>query len=72
MRVLNFSFFLKLERIVIYGMFVLVITFFSPSCLGHEIAKEPSGLQIKLQPVYHTRWSLRTVSLIAKRQAGKL
>ena len=51
---------------------VIVITFFSPSCLGQETAKGPIGLRVKLQSVYHTRWSLCAVPLIAERQAGRL
>ena len=30
------------------------------------------GLRVKPPPVYHTRWRLHTVPLIAERQAGKL
>ena len=52
--------------------FVIVITFYSPSCLGQETAKGPFGLRVKLPPVYHTRQRLHTVPLIAERQAGKL
>ena len=33
------------------GLHVIVITFYSPSCLGHETAKGPFGLQVKLPPV---------------------
>ena len=52
---------------------VIVITFYSPSCLGQEIAKGPCGLQAATcPPVYHTRRRLGTVPLIADRQAGKL
>ena len=50
----------------------IVITFYSPTCLGPETAKGPFGLRVKLPPVYHTRWRLHTVPLIAERQAGKL
>ena len=50
----------------------IVITFYSPSCLGQETAKGPFGLRVKLPPVYHTRQRLHTVPLIAERQAGKL
>ena len=31
---------------------VVVITFYSPSCLGQETAKEPFGLRVKLPPVH--------------------
>ena len=51
---------------------VIVITFYSPSCLGQETAKGPFGLRDKLPPVYHTRRRLHTVPLIAEHQAGKL
>ena len=38
---------------------VIVITFYSPSCLGQETAKAPFGLRVKLTPPlftsYHTR-----------------
>ena len=51
---------------------VIVITFYSPSCLGQETAKGPFGLRVKLPPVYHTRRRLHTVPLIAEHQAGKL
>ena len=51
----------------------ITITFCWPSCLGHETAKGPFGLRIKLQPVYLddggfmlTRCPLFTV----ERQAG--
>ena len=49
---------------------VIVITFYSPSCLGQETAKGPFGFRVKLPPVYHTRRRLHTVPLIAERQAG--
>ena len=32
------------------GRFVIVITFYSPSCLGQETAKGPFGLRVKLPP----------------------
>ena len=51
---------------------VIVITFYSPSFLGLETEKEPFGLRVKSPPVYHSRWRLHTVALIAERQAGKL
>ena len=54
---------------------VIVITFYSPSCLGQETAKGPFGLRVKLPPappVYPTRRRLHTVPLFAERQAGKL
>ena len=31
---------------------VIVITFYSPSCLGQETAKGPFGLRVKLPPVH--------------------
>ena len=31
---------------------VIVITFYSPSCLGQETAKGPSGLRVKLPPAH--------------------
>ena len=50
----------------------IVITFYSPSCLGQEIAKGLFGLKrVKLPPVYHTRRRLHTVPLTAKRQTTK-
>ena len=54
------------------GIVIIVITFYSPSCLGQETAKGPFGLRVKLPPVYHTRRRLHAVPLIAERQAGKL
>ena len=51
---------------------VIVITFYSPSCLGQETAKGPFGLRVKLPPVFLTRRKLQSVSLIAEHQAGKL
>ena len=51
---------------------VIVITFYSPSCLGQETVKGPFGLRVKLPPVYHSRRRLHTLPLIAERQAGKL
>ena len=52
--------------------FVIVITFYSGSCLGKEKAKGPFGLWVKLPHVYHAGRRFHTVPLIAKRQAGKL
>ena len=34
----------------IVGKIVIVITFYSPSCLGQETAKGPFGLRVKLPP----------------------
>ena len=31
---------------------VIVITFYSPSCLGQETAKGPFGLRVKLRPAH--------------------
>ena len=31
---------------------VIVITFYSPSCLGQEIAKGPFGLRVQLPPAH--------------------
>ena len=39
---------LQFPKIVI----VIVITFYSPSCLGQETAKGPFGLQVKLPPAH--------------------
>ena len=55
-----------------HAIIVIVITFYSPSCLGQETAKGPFGLRVKLPPVYHTRRRLQTVPSNAERQAGKL
>ena len=57
---------------VVLAPLVVVIRFYSPSCLGQETAKGPFGLRVKLPPVNHTRWRLHTVHVIAERQAGKL
>ena len=54
------------------GQVVIVITVYTPSCLGQETAKEPFDLRVKLPPVDHTRQRLRRVHLIVERQAGKL
>ena len=57
---------------------IIVITLlYSLSRLGQDIAKGSSGLRVKLPPahlysVYHSRWSLYNVPLIAERLAGKL
>ena len=58
-------------------IFVIVITFYSPSCLGQETWKGSFGLGVKLspatcRPAYQTRawWRLYTVPLIAECQAG--
>ena len=51
---------------------VIVITFYSPTCLGQETAKGPFGIRVKLPPVFHTRRKLQSVPLIAEHQAGKL
>ena len=32
--------------------YVIVITFYSPSCLGQETAKGPFGLRVKLPPAH--------------------
>ena len=37
-----------------YSVGLTVITFYSPSCLGLEIAKGPFGLRVKLPPMYTT------------------
>ena len=49
--------------------------FDSPSYLGQETAKGPFGLPSQAAtcpPVYHTRWRLHTVPLIAERQASNI
>ena len=54
---------------------VIVITFYSPNCLGQETAKGPFGLRVKLPPAHlcTTHGGSFTLSLlIAERQAGKL
>ena len=35
-----------------YSIGLIVITFYSPSCLGLETAKGPFGLRVKLLPTY--------------------
>ena len=40
--------------------FVIVITFYSLSCLGQKTAMGLFGLRVKLPPVHHTRWKLHT------------
>ena len=45
---------------------VIVIAFYSPSCLGQETAKRLFGLRVKLPPVYHMRWRLQTVPFNAE------
>ena len=55
--------------------FEIVITFYSPSCLGQETAKESFSLRVKLPPAHlsTTHGGGFTLSLfIAERQAGKL
>ena len=55
--------------------FVIVITFYSPSCLGQETAKGRFGLRVKLPPAHlsTTQGGGFTLSLLnAERQAGKL
>ena len=39
-------------RSAIKGTVVIVITFYSPSCLGQETAKGPFGLRVKLPPAH--------------------
>ena len=51
---------------------IIIIAFYSPSCLGQETAEEPFGLRVKLPPVYNTPWIFHTVPLIAGLQTGKL
>ena len=54
---------------------VIVITFYSPSCLGQETAKGPFGLRVKLPPAHlsTTHGGGFTLSLFnVERQAGKL
>ena len=56
-------------------LFIIVIIFYSPSCLGQETAKGPfrsSSQAATCPPVGYTRWRLHTVPLIAESQAGKL
>ena len=54
------------------GFVIVIITFYSPSCLVRETAKRPFGLRVKLPPVYQTPCRLHTVPLISERQAKKL
>ena len=63
---------LVLVLIQVFLIPVIVITFYSPGCLGQETAKELFGLPVKLLPVHHTQPRLHTVPVIAERQAGKL
>ena len=35
-----------------WDIIVIVITFYSPSCLGQETAKGPFGLRVKLPPAH--------------------
>ena len=42
----------KNKRFFYKKMYVIVITFYSPSCLGQETAKGPFGLQVKLPPAH--------------------
>ena len=50
----DFAFYAVLTtRWRIVQCFVIVITFYSPSCIGQETAKVPFGLRVKLPPVYH-------------------
>ena len=49
-----------------------VITFYSHIALARDQRRDLSGLRVKLPPVYHTRWRLHVLPLIAKRKAGKL
>ena len=54
---------------------VIVITFFSPSCLGQETAKGPFDLRVELQPANLSTTHGRGFTLsffVAERQAGKL
>ena len=37
---------------VIESVIVIVITFYSPSCLGQETAKGPFGFRVKLPPAH--------------------
>ena len=68
----------KNSRVWICGPFLLsiVITFYSPTKLawpGDSEGTFRSSSQAATCPsVYHTRWRLHTVPLIAERQAGKL
>ena len=52
--------------------FVIVITFYSPSCLGQETAKGLFGLRVELPPVDLALRKLHAVPLIAERKAAKL
>ena len=57
-----------------YAFFVIVITFYSPGCIGQEREGtfRSSSQAATCPPVSYTRWRLHTVPLIAERQAGKL
>ena len=54
------AFLMQFLLIIIQPWNVIVITFYLPSCLGQETVKGPFGLQVKLPPVYHTRWRIHT------------
>ena len=61
----------------LFSLIVIVITFYSPSCLGQETTKGPFGLRVKLPLAHlsttHGRGFTQSLSaLIAERQAGKL
>ena len=39
-------------QLIVIDVIVIVITFYSPSCLGQETAKGPFGLRVKLPPAH--------------------
>ena len=56
--------------------FVIVITFYSPSCLGQETAKGPFGLLVKLPPAHLSTthgggFTLSLLMLNVKQESGE-
>ena len=43
---------LSFKIVWLKNFFLIVITFYLPSCLGQETAKEPFGLRVKLSPAH--------------------
>ena len=54
---------------IMMRLIIIVISFYSPSCIGQETAKGPFGLPVMAAicpPVYHIWWRLHTVPLVAE------
>ena len=52
--VANLLAFYQLQMQLLLQLLIIVITFYSPSCLGQETAKGPFDLRVKLPPAHQS------------------